>query len=196
MFKLKEGEDCSKFEKLKKNPQFKEIAKELTSGQGEWQSTRTISHAYINRGDLIEIGKVWSYFINYVLKPALHVSTVRQNYAILLYALVNGYEINLGMIVEELVLEYAKGNFAGNIPHPSLITLVCIKGGVKFNEEEDERCHKTLPLTLIGVLKAPIESEEGERRVKPTKKRKRVKGSPYRGKPSILQKQNRGTKPL
>ena len=34
-FKLKEGEDCSEFEKLKKNPHFEEIAKELTSGQGE-----------------------------------------------------------------------------------------------------------------------------------------------------------------
>ena len=120
-----------------------------------------------------------------MLKSALHVSTVKQNYAILLYALVNGYEINLGRIVEESVLEYAKGNFAGNIPHPFLITLVCIKGDVKFNEEEDERCPKTLPLTLIGVLKAPIESEEGERRVKPTKKRKRVKT-----------KAKRGTKPL
>ena len=47
-------------------------------------------------------------------------------------------------------------------------------GGVKFNEEEEERCPKTSPLTLARVLKAPIESEEGERRVKPTKKRNRI----------------------
>ena len=45
LFKLKEGGDCSEFEKLKKNPHFEEIAKELTDEQGEWQSTRTISHA-------------------------------------------------------------------------------------------------------------------------------------------------------
>ena len=32
MFKLKEGVDCSKFEKLQENPYFKEIAKELTVG--------------------------------------------------------------------------------------------------------------------------------------------------------------------
>ena len=38
-FKLKEGENCSEFEKLKKNPYFDEIAKELTDSQGEWQST-------------------------------------------------------------------------------------------------------------------------------------------------------------
>ena len=81
-FKFKEREDCSKFEKLKKNPQFEEIAKELTGGQGEWQSTQTISHAYINKGDLTKIGKVWFYFINSVLKPSMHVSTVRQDCAV------------------------------------------------------------------------------------------------------------------
>ena len=35
LFKLKEGENCSKFEKRKKNPHFDEISKELTSNQGE-----------------------------------------------------------------------------------------------------------------------------------------------------------------
>ena len=64
-----------------------------------------------------------------MLKPSMHVSTVRQDSAILLYVLFKGYEINLGRIVEELVLEYAKGNFARNIPYPSLITLLCIEGG-------------------------------------------------------------------
>ena len=90
LFKLKEEEDCSKFEKLKKNPNFDEIAKELTGGQGKWQSTQTISHAYINRGDLIKVGKVCLYFINSMLKPSMHVSTVRQDHTILLYALVKG----------------------------------------------------------------------------------------------------------
>ena len=45
---------------------------------------------------------------------------------------------------------------------------------MKFNVEEEERCPKTSPLALIGVLKAPVESEEGERRVKAIKKRKMV----------------------
>ena len=97
-----------------------------------------------------------------MLKPSKHVSTVRQECAILLYALVKGYEVNVGRIVKESILNYAKGNFAGNIPHPSLITLFCIKGGVKFNEEEEERGPNTSPLTLDRVLKALVESEEGE----------------------------------
>ena len=103
----------------------------------------------------------------------MHVSIVRQDHAIL-YILFKGYQVDLGRIVEDSILEYAKGNFVGNIPHPSLITLLCINGGVKFNDEEEERCPKTSPLTFIGVLKAPMESEEGEMREKPPRKRKRV----------------------
>ena len=98
-----------------------------------------------------------------------------------MYELVKGYQVDLGRIVEESILEYAKRNFVGNIPHPSLITLLCIKGGVKFNEEEEERFPKTSPLTLIGVLKAPAESEEGKRREKPTKKRKMAETETRRG---------------
>ena len=36
LFILREGGDCTEFEKLQKNPNFEEIAKELTGGQGEW----------------------------------------------------------------------------------------------------------------------------------------------------------------
>ena len=67
-----------------------------------------------------------------MLKPSKHVSIVRQDRAILLYELVKGYGINVWRIVKESILDYAKGNFAGNIPHPSLITLLCIKGGCKI----------------------------------------------------------------
>ena len=109
--------------------------------------------------------------MNSVLKPSKHVSTVRQDRTILLYALVKGYEINVRRIVKESILDYEKGKFSRNIPHSSLITLLSIKGSVKFNEEDEERCPKASPLTLARVLKAPVESEEGERREK-TKKRK------------------------
>ena len=45
---------------------------------------------------------------------------------------------------------------------------------MKFNENEEERSPKASPLTLVGFLKAPVESEEGERREKPTRKRTKV----------------------
>ena len=78
----------------------------------------------------------------------------------------------MGRIIEESILDYAESKLLGNIPHSSLITHMCIKGGVKFNEEE-ERCPKASSLTLAGALKAPVESkeEEGKENIR---KRKRV----------------------
>ena len=87
--------------------------------------------------------------------------------------LVKGYEVNVRRIIEESILDYIKGKFSRNIPHPSLITLLFNKGGVKLNKEVEERCPKASPLTLDGVLKVLVEIEEGERREK-TKKRKMV----------------------
>ena len=121
---------------------------------------------------------VWFYLVNLVFKPSKHVSNVRQDHALLLCALVNGFELNVGKIVNESILDYAKNNFSWNIPHPSLTTLLCIKGGggggggggVKFNEEE-EKSPKASPLTLTGVLEALKEGEDVKRRKK-TKKNK------------------------
>ena len=113
--------------------------------------------------------KVWFYFINSILTLSKHVSTVRQDCSILLYALIKGFNLNVGKIVEQSILDYLENNFSGSIPHPTLITLLCIKGGVTFSETE-EKCPRSSPLTLIRVLKALVQDEEVER----TRKRKRV----------------------
>ena len=123
------------------------------------------------------------------MKPFKHVSTMKQDCAVLLYALVKGYEVKVRRIIKNSILDYVKGKFLGNIPYPCLITLLCIKGGVKFNEEEGEKCPNASPLTLAGVLKALVESKEGERREK-TKKRKRVeRKEPKDQTPAVLSKE-------
>ena len=104
-----------------------------------------------------------------MLKPSKHVSTMSQDRTLLLYTFVKGYALNMGKIMEESILDYAEGKFLENISHPSLITLLCIKGGVKFIEEEEERCTKASPLTFTGVIQAPVETE-GEREEKRQRK--------------------------
>ena len=83
-----------------------------------WQRTKTIHNAYIDIGGLLEAVKVLFYFMNSVLTLSKHISTVRQDYAILLYALVKGLNLNVGKIVEKSILDYAKNSFSRNIPHP------------------------------------------------------------------------------
>ena len=129
LFGLKQGGDCSEFEKLLKNPNFEEIARDLTIGQGEWQKMKIISNAFLNRGNLIEVNKVWFYLVNSVFKPSKNVFTMRQDRVLLLYALVKGFELNVGKIIKESILDYAESKFSGNIPHPSLMTLLYIKEG-------------------------------------------------------------------
>ena len=76
--------------------------------------------------------------------------------------LVKGFELDVGKIVKKSILDYAENNFSRNIPHPCMITLLSIKGGVKFNEEE-EKSPKASHLTLTRALKALIEGEDVER---------------------------------
>ena len=75
----------------------------------------------------------------------------------------------MGKIVEQLILDYDENSFSGNIPHPALITFLCIKGGVTFSETH-EKCLRASPLTLTGVHKTPTQGEEVER----ARKRKRA----------------------
>ena len=92
--------DCKEYDQLQKSLKFEEIIKKLTDSLGVRQRTKTIRNAYIDRGDLSKVVKVCFYFINFVLTPYKHVSTVRQDRSILLYALVKGLSLNVGKIVE------------------------------------------------------------------------------------------------
>ena len=127
----------------------------LTDGKGDWISTKKNPHESIAIGLLTEEAKVWFYFIGLVLLPSKHLSTVCQEEAILLYALLKGYKINVGKILENSILNYYRSKYRGLIPYPTTITRFCILGGVKGTWEEEERCPKTSPLTLTGITRAP-----------------------------------------
>ena len=52
-------------------------------------------------------------------------------------------------------MSYYRGGYRGLIPHPGLISRLCILGGVQGEWEEKENCPKTSPLTLTGITKGP-----------------------------------------
>ena len=92
MFNLKEQKNGSKFKKLLKEPEYKKIVDLLNDGKGKWKSTRKTPHESIAKGSLTEEAKVWFYFVSSVLLPSKHLSTVRKEEAILLYALLKGVQ--------------------------------------------------------------------------------------------------------
>ena len=94
--------------------------------------------------------------------PTKHVITLRQEGAILLYAILKGYKISLGKLIDQSILRYRNNNFSGHLPYPAFITYLCISKGVKFNKEEDERFPKTSPLTLTVITKPLVDKGKGK----------------------------------
>ena len=157
-----------------KEPYFQKIVDLLTNGKGKWNATRKNPSESFPRGSLTEEAKVWFYFICSVILPSKHLSTIREKEAVLLYAVLKGYKFNVGKIIENLILSYYRGSYRGLVPHPALITRLCILGGVEGDWKEEETCPKVSPLTLIGITKGPkkrgkdkkveVEKEEGDTR--------------------------------
>ena len=125
VFKLRDFEHGSKYKKLLENPNYKKIVKRLTRGEGKWEVTKKNPHHAIKRGALTEEAKVWFYFISSVIVPTRHLSTVREQEAILLYAFLKGYKISMGIMIEESIRGYHHSNKRGLIPHPTTITRLC-----------------------------------------------------------------------
>ena len=154
-FNLNERKNGLKFKKLVKEPDFQKIVDLLTDGKGKWNATRKNPHESIAQGSSIEQAKVWFYFICSVILPSKHLSTVREKEAVLLYAILKGYKFSVGKIIENSILSYYRGSYRGSVTHPSLITRLCIIGGVEGDRDEEETYLKTSPLTLTGIIKGP-----------------------------------------
>ena len=130
-YNLKEQKNASKFKKLLKEPNNQKIVELLTDGKGEWNSKKKNPYESITRGSLTEEAKVWFYFLSSVLLPSKHLSTVQKKEALLLYAILKGYKMNVGNIIETSILNYYRSNYRGLRSHPATITRLCILGGVK-----------------------------------------------------------------
>ena len=162
VFKLRDYKHGSKYKKLLESPNYKKIVNLLTGGEGKWEVTKKNPYHAIKMGDLTEEAKVWFYFICSVIVPTRHLCTVREQEAILLYAFLKGYKINMEMLIEESIKGYHHSNKRGLIPHPPTITRLCFRAGVKGNWEEEERCPRVPPLTLTGVTRGPKGNKQKE----------------------------------
>ena len=103
----------------------------LANGKGKWNATRKNPHESIATGALTEPAKVWFYFLCSVMLPSKHLCTVGEKEAVLLYVILKGYKFSVGKIIENSILSYYRGGYKGLLPHPSLISRLCILGGVQ-----------------------------------------------------------------
>ena len=99
-------------------------------------------------------------------------STISENEAVLLYAILKGYKFSVGKKIENSILSYYKGGYRGLVPHSTLNARLCIIGGVKGDWDEEETCLKISPLTLTGITKGPKNrGREMEAKLQEMKKR-------------------------
>ena len=162
LFNLNVQKNGSKFKKQLKELEHQKIVNLLTVGKCEWKGTKINPFKSIARGDLTEEVKVWFYFIISILRPSKHLSTVGREEAILLYALLKGYKINVGKIIENSILGYFESKCRGMIPHPATITSLCIQGGVKEEWGIEETYLRASPLTLTSITKGPKNRGKGK----------------------------------
>ena len=155
VFQIKDPKNGSKYKKLLNEPNHEKIMEFLTVGKGKWSSTNKNPHESINRGSLTEEAKVWFYFIASVIIPTKHLSTKREQEAIILYVLLKGYKFDVGKIIETSIRSFHKNVKRGLIPHSETITRLCILAGVKGIWAEEETYPKVSPLTLTRVIKGP-----------------------------------------
>ena len=87
VLQIMDPKNGSKYKKLLREPNHEKIVDFLTVGKGKWSSTKKNPHESINIGSLTEEAKVWFYFIAFVMIPIKHMSTIRKQEAIILYAL-------------------------------------------------------------------------------------------------------------
>ena len=106
LFNLGVQKNGSKFRKQVRETKHHKIVDLLTIGKGGWKGTKINPFRSIARGDLTEEAKVWFYFISYVLRPSKHLSIVGREEAVLLYALLKGYKIDVGKMIKNFILSY------------------------------------------------------------------------------------------
>ena len=126
VLQIKDPKNGSKYKKLLREPNHEKIVEFLTAGKGKWNATKKNPHESINRGSLTEEAKVWFYFIASFIIPTKHLSIIREQEAIILYALWKGYKFDVGKIIESSIRCFHKNVKRGLIPHPATITRLCI----------------------------------------------------------------------
>ena len=136
MFKLKELKNGSKFKKLVENLDHEKIIDLLTVEQGKWEATRKNPHYAINRGSLTEEAKFWFYFLSSVILPTKQLCIVREQEAIILYALLKSYKMNVRGLIEGSIRGYHLRNKGGLIPHLITINRLCIFAEVRGSWDE------------------------------------------------------------
>ena len=122
------------FDRLYELPDYPEILRVLTNGQGEWKLNSEGHAVHFKDKYLAYIPKVWHHFITSRLTPTMNVCEVTTKRALLNYAIIQDIPFNVGQVIEDAILH--NRNAKMNLGHPFLIYSLCKRSGVPLEDNE------------------------------------------------------------
>ena len=115
--------DNGAFDSLYTAPNYPEVIRVLTNGQGEWKINSKGHAVHFKAKHLAYIPKVWHHFITSRLIPTTNVCEVTAKRALLNYAIIQDIPFDVGWVIEDAILHNRDAKM--NIGHPFLIYGLC-----------------------------------------------------------------------
>ena len=122
------------FDWLYERPDYPEILRVLTNGQGEWKLNSEGHAVHFKAKHLAYIPKVWHHFIASRLIPTTNVCEVIAKRALLNYAIIQDIPFDVGQVIEDAILHNRDAKM--NLGHPFLIYCLCKRAGVPLEDNE------------------------------------------------------------
>ena len=122
------------FDRLHKRPDYPEVLRVLTNGQGAWKLNREGHAVHFQAKHLTYIPKVWHHFITSRLIPTTNVCEVTAKRALLNYAIIQDIPFDVRQVIEDAILHNRDAKM--NLGHPFLIYGLCKQAGVPLDDNE------------------------------------------------------------
>ena len=107
------------YDRLHEHPNYPEVLKMLTNGQGEWKLNSERNAMHFKAKHLAYIPKVWNHFITSHPIPTTNVCEVTAKRTLLNYATIQDIPFDVEKITEDAILYNKDAKM--NLGHPFLI---------------------------------------------------------------------------
>ena len=114
-------------DRLHEQPNYPEVLRMLTNGQGEWKLNSEGHAVHFKAKHLAYIPKVWHHFITSRLIPTTNVCEVTAKRALLNYAIIQDIPFDVRQVIKDEILYNKDAKM--NLGHPSLSTAYANKSG-------------------------------------------------------------------
>ena len=120
--------------RLHEHPNYPEVLRLLTNGQGEWKLNSERHVVHLKAKHLAYIPKVLHHFITSRLIPTTNVCEVTAKRALLNYAIIQDIPFDVSQVIEDAILYNKDAKM--NLGHPFLVYGQCKEVGVPLEDNE------------------------------------------------------------